>query len=229
MRDRLQGSAAVLAALAAGACVAAAEPDYVPGIEDRPLFAAPRSRAAHLDRQVGSQVRLRHRLRPGRGPATKVHKRFYTDFSQPVTMEPGADLMLLHPDGSEELLVEGRRRLDHRPDGLVRRRVGVLRPLYNLKKASQWSRRGRAPTSSRFTSPRAKIVRLTNQKFHAQHRRGELVERLPQATNQGKTHFDYGVFNMGPCPLPGGKIVFTSNRDGFRPAKGYPAIACNCS
>ena len=30
----------------------------------------------------------------------KVHKRFYTDFSQPVTMEPGADLMLLHPDGS---------------------------------------------------------------------------------------------------------------------------------
>ena len=29
----------------------------------------------------------------------KVHKRFYTDFSQPVTMEPGADLMLLHPDG----------------------------------------------------------------------------------------------------------------------------------
>ena len=37
----------------------------------------------------------------------KIHKRFYTDFSQPVTMEPGADLMLLHPDGSEELLVEG--------------------------------------------------------------------------------------------------------------------------
>src|ERR1051325_802320 len=37
----------------------------------------------------------------------KVHKRFYTDFSQPVTMEPGADLMLLHPDGSEEQLVAG--------------------------------------------------------------------------------------------------------------------------
>src|SRR5262249_22940801 len=37
----------------------------------------------------------------------KVHKRYYTDFSQPVTMEPGADLMLLHPDGKEELLVAG--------------------------------------------------------------------------------------------------------------------------
>src|SRR5688572_1142101 len=35
------------------------------------------------------------------------HKRFYTDFSQPVTMEPGADLMRLRPDGTEELLVAG--------------------------------------------------------------------------------------------------------------------------
>src|SRR5438309_1683382 len=37
----------------------------------------------------------------------KAHQRFYTDFSQPVTMEPGADLMLLHPGGKEELLVAG--------------------------------------------------------------------------------------------------------------------------
>ena len=37
----------------------------------------------------------------------KVHKRFFTDFSAPVTIEPGADLMLLHPDGKEELLVKG--------------------------------------------------------------------------------------------------------------------------
>lgn len=30
------------------------------------------------------------------------HKRFFADFSSPVVMEPGADLMLLHPDGTEE-------------------------------------------------------------------------------------------------------------------------------
>jgi mono/diheme cytochrome c family protein len=30
---------------------------------------------------------------------------------------------------------------------------------------------------------------------------------------------------MGACPLPGGRLAFTSNRDGFRPAKGYPAVA----
>ena len=37
----------------------------------------------------------------------EIHKRFYTDFSQPVTMEPGADLVLLRPDGSEEVLDRG--------------------------------------------------------------------------------------------------------------------------
>src|SRR3954463_14258594 len=37
----------------------------------------------------------------------KIHKRFYTDIATPVTLEPGADLMLLKPDGKEEVLVEG--------------------------------------------------------------------------------------------------------------------------
>src|SRR5262249_28335818 len=69
----------------------------------------------------------------------KTHKRYYTDFSQPVTMEPGADLMLLHPDGKEELLVEG-------GDGSVTDPVVSFDGewvyyslLYNLKNRSQWS------------------------------------------------------------------------------------------
>jgi len=37
----------------------------------------------------------------------------------------------------------------------------------------------------------------------------------------GKNHIEYGVFNMGPCPLPGGKVMFTSNRNGFQPTKAY--------
>ena len=30
---------------------------------------------------------------------------------------------------------------------------------------------------------------------------------------------------MGPCPLPSGRVAFTSNREGFKPSKGYPAVA----
>src|SRR5262245_9066431 len=69
----------------------------------------------------------------------KVHKRFFTDFSSPVTMEPGADLMLLHPDGKEELLVKG-------GDGSVTDPMISFDGewcyyvmLHNMVKASQWS------------------------------------------------------------------------------------------
>ena len=44
----------------------------------------------------------------------EVHKRFYTDIAAPVYLEPGADLMLLHPDGTEELLVLARKVAENR-------------------------------------------------------------------------------------------------------------------
>src|SRR5262249_10939024 len=34
-----------------------------------------------------------------------------------------------------------------------------------------------------------------------------------------------GVYNLGPCPLPGGKIMFTSNRNGFASTKEYKGLA----
>src|ERR1019366_4522096 len=36
---------------------------------------------------------------------------------------------------------------------------------------------------------------------------------------KGKTWLNYGVLNMGPCPLPGGRLIFTSNRNAFKPPK----------
>src|SRR6185369_16194675 len=34
------------------------------------------------------------------------------------------------------------------------------------------------------------------------------------------------VYNLGPCPAPGGKVVFVSNRHGFVPRKGtYTSLA----
>ncbi|MCS7045790.1 MAG: hypothetical protein NZO58_05495, partial [Gemmataceae bacterium] len=38
----------------------------------------------------------------------------------------------------------------------------------------------------------------------------------------GKNYLSYGVFNLGPCPLPGGKVVYTSNRHAYRPPKRLP-------
>src|SRR5262245_15185923 len=69
----------------------------------------------------------------------KVHKRYFTDFSQPVTMEPGADLMLLHPDGKEELLVAGGEGAITDPVGSFDTNWVYFTHLHNLKTHNQWT------------------------------------------------------------------------------------------
>lgn len=152
------------------------------------------------------------------------HKRYYTDFSQPVTMEPGADLMLLHPDGTEELLVAG-------GDGAVTDPVVSFDGqwvyysyIYHLKNHNPWSPPRQGADLFKIHVPSRKTVRLTNQKYTPN------TGAAPWSSDYrkqepGKSHLEPGVFNLGPCPLPGGRVAFTSNRDGFRPAKGYPAVA----
>ena len=154
----------------------------------------------------------------------KIHKRYYTDFSQPVTMEPGADLMLLHPDGKEELLVAGGTGSITDPMVSFNGEWVYYVHLYNLQKANQWTPSRQGADIFKIHVKSRRIVRLTNQRFTPNTGAAEWSNDY-RVSQQGKSHFEYGVFNMGPCPLPGNRIIFSSNRDGFRPSKGYPAIA----
>jgi hypothetical protein len=154
----------------------------------------------------------------------KVHKRFYTDFSSPVTMEPGADLMLLHTDGTEELLVEGGDGSITDPVVSFDAQSVYFTRIYNLKNASQWNPPRQGADIFKINLKTRKMVRLTNQKFAPNTGAANWSSDYRKA-EPGKSYYEYGVYNMGACPLAGGRIAFTSNRDGFRPAKGYPAIA----
>ena len=154
----------------------------------------------------------------------KIHKRFFTDFSSPVTMEPGADLMLLHPDGKEELLVEGGDGSVTDPMVSFDGQWVYYAHIHELRKASQWNPPKQGADIYKINVKSRKIVKLTNQRFTPNLGAANWSADF-RKNEQGKSHFEYGVYNMGPCPLPGGRIAFTSNRDGFRPAKGYPAIA----
>jgi hypothetical protein len=158
----------------------------------------------------------------------KVHKRFYTDFSAPVTMEPGADLMLLHADGKEEPLVAGGDGSITDPFVSFDGQWVYYVHIYNLQRASQWEPPAQGADIFKIHVQSRKIVRLTNQRFspNTGAARWAADYRTPPKDGHNQaTYFSYGVYNMGPCPLPGGRIVFTSNRDGFRPSKGYPAVA----
>src|SRR5207249_506832 len=143
----------------------------------------------------------------------KVHKRFYTDFSQPVTMEPGGDLLLLHADGSEELLVAGGEGSITDPFVSFDAQWVYYSHLHNLKNHNQWSPPRQGADIYKIHLKSRKIVRLTNQKFTPNLGAANWSSdfRTPET---GKSHYEYGVFNMGPCPLPGRRLAFTSNRDG---------------
>ncbi|MEZ6139442.1 MAG: hypothetical protein R3B84_02620 [Zavarzinella sp.] len=154
----------------------------------------------------------------------EIHKRFFADFSAPVTMEPGADLMLLHPDGKEELLVAGGEGSITDPFVSFDAHWVYFTHIYYLKNASQWNPPKQGADIFKIHLKSRKIVQLTNQQFSPN------TGIAPWSTTfrsgePGTSYIETGVYNMGACPLPGGKIAFTSNRDGFRPAKGYPAIA----
>ncbi len=154
----------------------------------------------------------------------EIHKRYYTDFSQPVTMEPGADLMLLHPDGSEEVLVEGGHGSVTDPMISFDGQWVYYSYLYDLRNRNQWEPPAAGADIFKLHLKTRKIVKLTTQEFDPNTGAAPWSSDLRKG-EEGKTHYQYGVFNMGPCPLPGGKIVFTSNREGYRPPNGYPVIA----
>jgi hypothetical protein len=144
----------------------------------------------------------------------------WTEIAHPALMDPGADLMLLHPDGSEEVLVEGGED------------ASVTDPFVSLDGESVYYShiRGLKGTSQHGQPPfqgadiykihvkSRKVLRLTQQVFTPNTGAADWSSdcRKPE---QGKTYLNYGVLNLGPCPLPGGKIVFVSNRNAFRPPK----------
>jgi hypothetical protein len=152
------------------------------------------------------------------------HGRFYADFSAQVTMEAGADLMLLHPDGTEELLVAGKNGSITDPVVSFDGQWVYYVHIYELHEANQFSPPAAGADIFKIHLASRRIVKLTDQTFTPNTGAAEWA-RDYRAASEDRTYYEYGVFNMGPFPLPGGKIVFTSNRDGFRPARGYPAVA----
>ena len=108
----------------------------------------------------------------------------WAEFGHPFAVTPGSDLMLLHPDGSEELLVKGGKGAVQDPyvsfDG-----KWVYFTLFH--EAGRDTNQAGADVYKIHVKTK-KVVRLTQQNF---------------ATNKEGTKLPYGVYNVHPCPLPG--------------------------
>jgi hypothetical protein len=128
--------------------------------------------------------------------------------AEPENLRASTDLMLLHPDGSEEILVEGG--------------TGAIADPY-VSFDAQWvyyshfhdtSGHGGADVYKVHVESR-KTVRLTQQQWTPNTGVPDWSAyfRTPGEDKKGPRR---GVYNMHPCPLPGGRVAFVSNRDGLK-------------
>ena len=141
------------------------------------------------------------------------HNTVWPEVKDPIQMEPGSDLVLLHPDGREEVLVEGgpgavvdpyvsfdgrwiyyAKFHDQRPEALNRQRRRASRAGADIYKIDSESRQ---------------IVRLTHQEWTPNTGAGDWsldhlgANKHLKTRTRGRNYLGYGIFNLGPCPLPG--------------------------
>jgi hypothetical protein len=208
----------LLAVLAAGLGIAFAR--KAPKGAREQLFLAPLNvKVPHIstDKRVKYDYDIVYVRAPRRGDKGRTR---WTEIAQPALMDPGADLMLLHPNGTEERLVAGG------ADGSITDPFvsfdGQWVYYAHLRGLKGTSQHGQPPFGGadiyKIHVPSRKIVRLTRQVYTPNTGAADWSSdcRKPE---KGKTFLNYGVLNLGPCPLPGGKIVFVSNRNAFRPPK----------
>jgi hypothetical protein len=140
-----------------------------------------------------------------KGKDGKEHQALvWPNAAEPEAMHAPTDLMLLHPDGSEEMLVEGGK--------------GAVADLY-VSFDAKWVYYSRFHDVSGFGGadvykihvPTRKIVRLTQEEWTPNTGVAPVTAWPGDRSTETRK-----VYNMHPCPLPGGRVAFVSNRDGLR-------------
>jgi hypothetical protein len=143
----------------------------------------------------------------------------------PGTFEPGSDLMLLHPDGSEEVLVAAGYGAVTDPFVAFDGEWVYYSFVADARQEAGNYQRGNLPYSGadifRIHVPTRQIEQLTHQAFTPNTGAGHWDESDPVEPPSDFNRLGYGILNLGPAPVAGGKIVFTSNRNGFIPPKGF--------
>jgi mono/diheme cytochrome c family protein len=133
----------------------------------------------------------------------------WTEVFSPLRAEPGSDLMLLHPDGREEVLVAAGDDAITDPFVSFDGESVYYARIHNVKRPGSPRRQSDSSDIFKVHVKSRKITQLTRQTF------------TPNTGVIARGSRSPGVYNLAPCPLPGGRVMFTSNRNGFAPTKGY--------
>jgi hypothetical protein len=159
-----------------------------------------------------------------------THTRWQEVFD-PIDGEPGTDLVICHPNGTDEMLV------DAGDNGVVFDPCVSLDgtkvyyayipdiTLVNTQRRAQAARSGSDIWVIDLATRQQ--TQLTHQEWTpalgvvpdwVRDATGKL-DPLNVAVSQGH-YLGYGIYNTGPCEVPGGRLIFTSSRMGYLAPKG---------
>jgi hypothetical protein len=147
----------------------------------------------------------------------------WPEVAHPASIDPGADLMLLHPDGSEEELVDGGVGAVTDPFVSFDGQWVYYSLFYDVRPQAYNSQRGlpwEGADIFRINLQTRQIEQLTFQEFTPNTGAGHFDESNPVDPPSQYDRLGYGILNLGPAPVAGGRIAFTSNRNGFVPPRG---------
>jgi hypothetical protein len=147
----------------------------------------------------------------------------WPEVSHPAAIDPGADLMLLHPDGSEELLVAGGVGSVTDPFVSFDGNWVYYSLFYDMRSQAINSQRDLPRLGAdifRIHLQTRQIEQLTFGEFTPNTGAGNFDETNALNPPSGHDYLGYGILNLGASPIAGGRIAFTSNRNGFMPPRG---------
>lgn len=143
----------------------------------------------------------------------------------PARVEPGSDLMLLHPDGSEEVLVAAGDGAVTDPYVAFDGQWIYYSYFYDVRTEALNYQRNDLPHLGadifRIHVTTRQVEQLTHGEFTPNTGAGTWDENNPLNPPNEYNRLGYGILNLGPAPLAEGKIVFVSNRNGFVPTKSF--------
>lgn len=147
------------------------------------------------------------------------------EVKDPIHVPPGTDLVLLHADGNEEVLVAGGHGAVVDPYVSFDGKWVLYAKFHDTRKeALNYQRRDAARGGAdlfKIHLETREVIQLTFQEWTPNTGVVAWSNDPLRADPPGTYYLGYGIFNLGPCPLPGGRIMFTSSRNGFVPNNSY--------
>lgn len=149
----------------------------------------------------------------------------WPEVGHPARIDPGADLVLRHPDGSEEILVACSDCAVTDPVVSFDAEWVYYSLFHDVSDEALNSQRSNLSVAGadiyRIHLASRQVEQLTFGEFTPNTGSGNWDESNPVDPAPGHDRLGYGVFNLGPMPLPGGRLAFTSSRNGFLPTRPF--------